>query len=47
MYTVLSSRYKNVSKTDIPCSWLKKPKSHMQETQELSQLFPSKKPDYK
>ncbi|XP_046570175.1 uncharacterized protein LOC124278516 [Haliotis rubra] len=45
---VLLFGYKRASKTDVKCSWLKKPKSKMRaDTATMEDLFPPRKPGYR
>jgi len=41
-------RYRNASKTDVKCSWLKHPKSSMpKEIRTVQELHPPSKPEYR
>jgi len=43
-----SYSYKNVSKTDVKCSWLKHPKSAQPKTtQTVADLYPSCRAEYR
>ena len=39
--------YKNVSKTDIKCSWLKHPKSQPKKVETIEEMYPSSDPTYR
>lgn len=43
---VLLFGYKNVSKTDIRCSWLKRPKSQPKKIETIDEMYPSPNPTY-